>query len=50
MYPLEDFIPFDGTVKDGNQVVLVWSQRTGYYFVQYGFTALSDLKIIAKQK
>lgn len=51
MYSLEGFVPFDEEVSSGEHKVLVWSQRTGYYFTQYGFiTDMNDVKIVAKEE
>lgn len=51
MYNLEDFIPYEGEVVNGEHKVLVWSQWEGYYFTQFGFiTDLRDVKIVAKEK
>lgn len=50
MYVLEGFVPYDGTVTSGEHKVLVWSERTGYYFTQMGFiTDLNDVTIVAKE-
>lgn len=50
MYQLEGFIPYDGEVTSGEHKVLVWSQRTGYYFTQFGFIMdFNDVKIVAKE-
>ena len=49
MYNLSDFIPYDGKVTSGEHVVLAWSKKVGYYFVQYGFIVDSTVKIIAKE-
>lgn len=50
-YDLNNFIPFDGIVRNGEHKVLVWSKKTGYYFTQFGFVVLDDdTKLIAKEK
>ena len=49
MHNLANFIPYDGKVTSGEHVVLLWSKKSGYYFVQYGFIVDSGVKIIAKE-
>ena len=50
MYDLRNFISYDGEIKHGEQVVLVWSKKSGFYFTQFGFIALeTDIKIVAKE-
>jgi len=47
---LSDFIPFNGNIRNGEQVVLVWSKKTGYYFSQFGFVVLSEGVILIAQE
>lgn len=49
MYDLSNFIEYDGSVRDGEHKVLVWSKQTGYYFSQFGFVPIGIL-IVAKEK
>lgn len=51
MYNLSNFKPFDGIVDSGQMKVLVWTQKQGYFFTEYGFILdLENNKIIAKEK
>lgn len=49
MYSLEDFIPYDGKVNDGEHVVLIWSRKEGYRFIQFGYVFGDDIIIVAKE-
>ena len=49
MYQLSDFIPFQGNenkLVNGEQIVLAWSQKSGYHFIQAEF-CIGDVKLIA---
>lgn len=51
MYNLSNFKPFDGIVDSGQMKVLVWTQKQGYFFTEYGFIlGLENTKIIAKER
>lgn len=50
MYNLADFVEWDDNIRDGYHPVLIWSQATGYCFMQFGFTPKYDCKYIARLK
>lgn len=51
MYNLFNFKAFDGIVDNGQMKVLVWTQKEGYFFIEYGFIAdFENTKIIAKEE
>jgi hypothetical protein len=50
VYDLSNFISFNGNIRNGEQVVLVWSKKTGYYFSQFGFVVLSGGVILIAQE
>lgn len=51
MYNLADFKPFDNVIDNGQMKVLVWTEKQGYFFTEYGFIIdLENTKIIAKEK
>jgi hypothetical protein len=50
MYDLSNFIPFNGNIRSGEQVVLVWSKKDGYYFSQFGFVVLNEGVILIAQE
>lgn len=48
MYNLRNFTPYTDQVLTGESQLLVWSQKTGYFFSQYGFLSDFDcVKLIA---
>jgi len=48
MYSLSAFTPYTDQSLTGESVVLIWSQKTGYFFSQYGFLSDFDcVKLIA---
>lgn len=50
MYSLEDFIPYDGKVHDGEHVVLVWDKvAQRYRFIQFGYVFGDTMVIVAKE-
>jgi hypothetical protein len=50
VYDLSNFIPFNGNIRSGEHVVLVWSQKTGYYFSEFGFVVLNEGVILIAQE
>ena len=50
VYDLSNFIPFNGNIRNGEQVVLVWSKKDGYYFSQFGFVVLNEGVILIAQE
>jgi len=50
VYDLSNFIPFNGNIRNGEQVVLCWSKKTGYYFSQFGYVVLSGGVILIAQE
>ena len=53
MYNLADFIAFHGSIEslDGSKGVLLWSEKSGYFFQKWGYVQLTaNIKIIAKEK
>lgn len=46
MHELRDYVPYTGQPLVGENYVLTWNRKDGYYFVQYGFL-WPDAKIIA---
>ena len=50
MYNLSDFIPLNGDIRNGEQVVLVWSKKDGYYFSEFGFVVLNEGVILIAQE
>ena len=45
MYNLTDFIPYTGKLTNGSEIVVAWSKKSGYHFLQAGF-CIVDVKII----
>jgi len=45
MYNLTDFTPYTGKLTNGSEIVLAWSRKSGYHFLQAGF-CVGDVKII----
>ena len=45
MYQLTDFIPYTGTLTNGSEIVLAWSRKSGYHFLQASF-CVGDVRII----
>ena len=45
MYQLADYIPYTGKLTNGSEIVLAWSRKSGYHFLQACF-CLGDVKII----
>ena len=50
MYQLSDYIPYTGKLTNGSEIVLAWSRKSGYHFLQAGFVVtevcVGDVKII----
>ena len=44
MYQLSDYIPYTGKLTNGSEIVLAWSRKSGYHFLQAGF-CIGDVKI-----
>ena len=48
MHSLLDFTPYTDQALTGESAVLIWSQKTGYYFSALGFISDFDcVKLIA---
>lgn len=45
MFQLADFTPYNGKLTNGSEIVLAWSKKAGYPFLQAGF-CVGDVKII----
>ena len=45
MYQLSDFIPYTGKLTNGSEIVVAWSRKSGYHFLQAVF-CVGDVKII----
>jgi len=45
MYNIHDFTPYNGKQTNDSEIVLAWSKKSGYHFLQAGF-CLGDVKII----
>jgi hypothetical protein len=50
VYDLSNFIPFNGDIRNGEQVVLCWSKKDGYYFSQFGFVVLNEGTVLVAQE
>ena len=50
MYNLRDYIPYTGKLTNGSEIVLAWSRKSGYHFLQAGLVVtdfcVGDVKII----
>ena len=45
MYKLTNFIPYTGKLTNCSEIVLAWSKKSGYHFLQAGY-CIGDVKII----
>ena len=45
MYQLIDYTPYTGTLTNGSEIVIAWSRKSGYHFLQ-ARVCIGDVKII----
>ena len=50
MFQLADFTPYNGKLTNGSEIVLAWSKKSGYHFLQAEFvvtdSCIGDVKIV----